>query len=654
MLTLKRSWDNPILKPNKDNLWESEAVFNGCVIKDKNSYHMVYRAVSSPQPVDNTTLNVSTIGYARSRDGINFTDRYQLIKPEHVWEKFGCEDPRITKLDGKYYIFYTALSHYPFDPDGIKVGLAVTSDFKNIEKKYPVTTFNSKAMALFPQRLNGKIAVVLTANTDKPPAKIAIASFDQFSDLYSADFWNKWYQNIDMHLIPLQRDQNDHVEAGAPPIATKYGWLLLYSYIKNYLSHPKIFGIEAVLLDFSDPRRIIGRTKNPILVPDEDYELYGKVPNIVFPTGVLIENDKLHVYYGASDTTCCVASCNLKDLLTEVLSEANLHILSGSQYKLERYEGNPIIKPNPHHPWESKYTLNPAAIEINNKIYIIYRAMGHDETSVFGLAVTSNGLTIEERLNEPIYTPREDFEKKIHEGFSGCEDARITRIGDIIYMSYTSFDGKNATRVSLTEISVADFLNRNWNFSKPVLISPPGIDDKNAGILSEKINDKYVILHRIAPCIWIDAVSSLQFDGNTWLKGDILMAPREDKWDSLKIGIAGPPVKTKDGWLLIYHGLSKQDNMYRLGVALLDLNDPFQIRARLDYPILEPETDYEHGGYRPGTVFSCGAIVRNNQLFVYYGAGDHVIGVAFANLNTLLEEIKEQHNIEKIFKHTML
>lgn len=654
MLILTRSLKNPILKANQDNLWEADSVFNGSVVKDKKIYHMLYRAVSSPQPINDNTINLSTIGHATSKDGVAFEDRYQFIKPEFDWEHYGCEDPRVTKFEGKYYIFYTALSNYPFNADGIKVALAITSNFKTVEEKKPITTFNAKACALFPERINRKVALILTANTDRPPAKICIATADSISDFYSADFWDEWYQNLDMNAVPLQRDMNDHIELGAAPLPTKYGWLIIYSYIKNYHSSNKIFGIEAVLVDSEDPRRIIARSKNPLLTPDEDYELYGKVPNIVFPSSALIENDTLYVYYGSADTTISLAHCKLKDLFTDLLSSAHLHIYSGSKSMLKRYPGNPIIKPNPHNKWESKYTLNPGAMEINKKIHIVYRAMGYDDTSVLGLAVSGNGFTIEERLDKPIYVPREDFEKKFHQGFSGCEDPRITRIDDTIYISYTAFDGKNATRVALSTISADDFYNHKWNFSKPVLITPPGVDDKNAGIFPERIKGKFVILHRIAPCIWIDTVDNLNFDGNIFLKGEILMAPREDKWDSLKIGIAGPPIKTNDGWLLIYHGLSREDNMYRLGVALLDENNPYQIRARLDYPILEPTEDYEHSGYRPGTVFSCGAIVRNNQLLVYYGAGDHVIGVAYIELDSLLSEIKEQHNIEKIFKHAIL
>lgn len=315
MLQLERFSENPILLPNKENAWEAEAAFNGCAIKVGNDFHLVYRAMSAPQSHRGFNMQISSIGCAESKDGIHFKNRRQLIKPEYDWEIFGCEDPRVTKLDGKYYIFYTALSAYPFSPEGIKIGLAITRDFKTIEEKYPVTPFNSKAMAFFPERINGKIAGILTANTDIPPAKIAIALFDEESQIWSRDYWGDWYSSLDAHLVPLQRSPSDHIEVGAPPIKTKHGWLLIYSYIKNYLSSPRSFGIEAVLLDLENPNKVISRTKEPLLVPEEDYELYGNVPNIVFPSGAIINNKKLLIYYGAADTTCCLATVELKALL---------------------------------------------------------------------------------------------------------------------------------------------------------------------------------------------------------------------------------------------------------------------------------------------------------------------------------------------------
>jgi len=647
MIKVKRSQENPILVPNKENSWEAEAVFNGCVIKEGGVFHLVYRAMSS--------FRLSSIGCAESSDGIHFSNRRLLIKPEYKWERFGCEDPRVTKLDDKYFIFYTALSAYPPSPSDIKIGVAITKDFKKVEKKHQVTHFNSKAMALFPEKINGKIAVILTINTDKPPAKIGITFFDNEAQIWSKKYWDNWLPPLDKYTIPLQREANDHIEVGAPPIETKYGWLLIYSYIKNYLSPPRTFGIEAVLLDLENPLKIIGRTKNPLLVPKEEYELSGKVPNAIFPSGALIQDRKLSIYYGAADTTCCLAVVELKELIKEMVSKKQVIVLRNKVkgVKLERYNKNPIIQPKPEHSWESKATFNPAAVYEGGRVHIVYRAMNNKKTSVLGYVSSKDGFQIDERLVEPIYIPREDFEKKAQPGHSGCEDPRITKIGDRFYMCYTACDAKNPTRVALTSIKVEDFLNHRWNWEKPVLISSPGIDDKNACILPEKINGKYAIFHRIHPCIWIDFVDELSFGENknlaspepcfwrnNWIKGSAWFQPRIDKWDSRKIGIGAPPIKTKEGWLLIYHGLSEQDRKYRIGAMLLDLKNPTQVLYRPDYFILEPEEDYEKG--EKNVVFPCGAVVIEDRLFVYYGAADQVVCVASTNLNKLIKKIRNE------------
>ncbi|MDE2590167.1 MAG: glycosidase, partial [Patescibacteria group bacterium] len=110
MATLTRIPENPILTPNPQNEWEKEAVFNGCVAFVDGVYHMVYRALSSKKMQNGVNMEVSSIGYAKSSDGIHFTDRRQIIAPTEDFEIYGCEDPRITYVDGKFYIFYTALS----------------------------------------------------------------------------------------------------------------------------------------------------------------------------------------------------------------------------------------------------------------------------------------------------------------------------------------------------------------------------------------------------------------------------------------------------------------------------------------------------------------------------------------------------------------
>src|SRR3990172_6819962 len=180
-MLIKRSDKNPILKPKKIHSWEAEAVFNGCPIKKGGLSYLVYRALSLPHyhTLAHTNMMVSDIGIGPSKDGIDFHDRNRFIVPEYEWERFGCEDPRITELEGKYYIFYTALSAYPFRADGIKIGVAISKDLHSIQEKHLVTPFNSKGMALFPEKINGQFCVALTVHTDIPPSKICLAFFDK-------------------------------------------------------------------------------------------------------------------------------------------------------------------------------------------------------------------------------------------------------------------------------------------------------------------------------------------------------------------------------------------------------------------------------------------------------------------------------------------
>jgi predicted GH43/DUF377 family glycosyl hydrolase len=635
MSDIKRFEHNPILMPVSENDWEAEAVFNGCPVIHADRIHLLYRAVSSPQTVDGVQMNLSSIGHALSTDGVFWEYRRQLIKPEHEWEKFGCEDPRVTKLGGKFYIFYTALSTYPFRAEGIRIGLAITTDFKRIETKYPVTTFNSKAMALFPGKINNKIAAVLTVNTDKPPARIGLAFFDHEEQIWSPEYWEGWYSFLDDHVLTLKRTPQDHVEVGAPPIRTQHGWLLIYSYIQNYFSPPPTFGIEAVLLDQEDPRKIIARTEKPWLVPEEVYEKYGRVPDIIFPSGALIRGSTLHIYYGAADTTCAVASGKLNTLVEEMLATR------AEKIKLGRFPQNPILEPEPKHAWEAKAVFNPGAIYEEGKVHLVYRAMSEDDTSVLGYASSSDGFTFDERLDKPIYVPREDFEKK------GCEDPRLTKLDDTIYMCYTAFDGESEPRVALTSITISNFLAKRWKWARPVLISPPGKGDKDTAIFPKKFKDKYAILHRVGNSIWLDVVDSLSFKEGNWIKGTIIMSPRWEKPPAEKIGIAAPPIETKAGWLLLYHIVQKKDDklQYNVSATLLDIDNPMHIIARKKAPLLEPEMPYEREGEVANVVFPCGAVVINDQLFVYYGGADKVIGVATITLSELLEGLMLQAEV---------
>lgn len=631
-MIVERSEHNPILAPNNDHSWEAEAVFNGCPVEKDGKTYLLYRALSLPHfhTLARARTRVSDIGIAESRDGIHFEGRRRFIVPEYPFEQFGCEDPRVTNMNGTYYIFYTAISRYPFSADGIKIGLAISNDLKTIEEKHLVTPFNAKAMALFPEKINGKFYAVLTVHTDRPPARICVAAFDRKEDMWSEKYWQRWYKNFEKHALPLQRKPADHIEVGAPPLKTKEGWLLLYSYIRNYFSGGGLFSVEAVLLDRHDPSKIIARTEYPIMTPEEYYERFGMVPNTLFPTGALLKDGFIHLYYGAADTTCCGARIELASLLGEMLEKDKRTIT------LARAKENPILLPDKTHAWEAKAVFNPAALYLDGNVHLLYRAMAEDNTSVFGYARSEDGIHIDERLPDPVYVPREPFEQKGEPGGnSGCEDPRLTKIGDTVYMCYTAFDGRTPPRVALTKISVGNFLKRAWEWDKPVLISPPDLDDKDALVFPKKVRGKYMIVHRIGEDIDFAFSDTLQFDGATWLEEYRWITRRKGWWDSKKVGAAAPPIQTNRGWIMLYHGVS-DESVYRVGAVLLDLRNPTKVIGRTDHPIFEPETPYEKEGQVKNVVFPCGAALRGETLFVYYGGGDSVVGVASTPLRRLL------------------
>jgi predicted GH43/DUF377 family glycosyl hydrolase len=635
MFVVKRSIHNPILVPNRDHHWEEFATFNMSTIKRGKIIYGLYRAISAVDHVASQP-QFSTIGVAESRDGIHFENRRQFITPAEDWDMCGCEDPRTTLFEGTYYTFYTALSQYPFGPDGIKVAVAVSDDLKTVKERHLVTPFNAKAMTLFPERINGKITAIFSAHTDIPPTPVqtSLVQVDRIEELWDSHFWEEWMKNFEDHAINFKRLDSDHTEIGAAPVKTKYGWLLVYSHIQNYGSREPVFGTEAILLDFKDPKKILGRTKGQILAPEEPYEHSGYVPNIVFPTGVIVDKNTMSIYYGAADTTACVAHVYLDDLL------ASIYAPTAPEWKFKRSEQNPILLPVASNQWESKAVFNPAALFLNNKTHILYRALSEDNTSTIGYAISKDGVSIDERLPNPIYVPREDFEnKKISGGNSGCEDPRLTVIKTEIYMCYTAYDGIGLPRVATTKIKVKDFLEKKWNWSKPILITPPGFDDKDTCLLPQKFKQGYLILHRVSNEICSDYLKSLDFGTDIVSKCIHILGPRYNMWDSAKVGITAPPYKTRYGWLMLYHGVSHTHGTYRVGAVLLDLKDPNIILARSSDPIFEPEEPYEREGIVNNVVFPCGMIVRKGTVYIYYGGGDKVVGVATMKLSTILDAL---------------
>ena len=641
MPVAKRLNENPFLLPGQESDWDACAAFNPSLVKQNADFHLFYRAQSRQTRHLGELLSLSSIGHSKGTDGIHFKQRRPLLVPDQCWDKFGCEDPRATLINDRFYIFYTALSCFPFEATGIRVGLAICDKHCELIEKHPVTPFNAKAMTLFPEKINNQFAALLTVHTDLPPAKIALALFDDEQQIWSESYWEEWYSNLDSHVIPLLKSHKDHLEVGAAPIKTDKGWLVVYSYITHYFTSDRAFSIEAVLLDLDDPLKVIGRTATPILVPEEEYELVGDVKNVIFPSSALLQEQNLYIYYGAADTSCCAAYLPLQQLLNEMISKKVGSFIVSKSLKqgFYRYSGNPIIMPRAEYSWEAKATFNPAAIYAKGKFHLVYRAMSLNNTSVLGYASSIDGTRIEQRPSSPIYQPRAPFEQKLRPGNSGCEDPRITLMGNILYMFYTAFDGYTP-RVAYTQILLDDFVNQRWHWSDPKVITPPGIDDKDACILPKKINGKYIIFHRIDGYICINSVNSLDFGEGHWLRNDdSVISPRKTYWDNKKFGIAAPPLETRFGWLLFFHRISTPGDIYKIEALLLKLDDPKQVIAETDAVLLEPEAEYEKQNQVHNVVFPCGAVLHHEQVYLFYGGADQVVGVATMSLEAIFKRL---------------
>ncbi len=337
-------------------------------------------------------------------------------------------------------------------------------------------------------------------------------------------------------------------------------------------------------------------------------------------------------------------------------------------FAMERSQENPIIQPDRTHCWENCATFNAAALYLNWKVHFIYRAIGEAGMSVLGYASSRDGVHIDERLSDPVYRPTEPFEFRNDKnewvvfdyasgggGWGGCEDPRLACIDDKIYMTYTAFNGVEAPGVALTSIKAKDFLNKKWRWKKPILISPRGQINKNWVVFPEKINGQYAILHSISPDIGIDYFDDLNFDKNISINSQYGPSLRNGCWDNQLRGVGPTPIKTADGWLILYHAMDKNDpNKYKLGAMMLDYKNPTKILYSAINPILEPNAYYENHGYKCGVIYACGAVIIDDRLFVYYGGADKVTCVATVQMCDFLEQLKNCRMIRSAIAMNMV
>ncbi len=285
----------------------------------------------------------------------------------------------------------------------------------------------------------------------------------------------------------------------------------------------------------------------------------------------------------------------------------------------KRYPGNPILLPNPFHEWEALNVFNCAVIQHNDLWHMFYRAQGVARKSSIGYAVSTDGLNWS-RLDKPVLTHGARYETR------GVEDPRVTEIDGVFYMTYTGYS-THGTRASIAKsTNLIDWTR--------VCVALPDEDNKDHALFPEKINGRYCMFHRREPGIWLCYSDDLIH----WDTHRRVFGPRPG-WEARKVGISGPPIKTPDGWLLVYHGVDEAQ-FYRQGLALLALDDPTRVLARPAGFVLEPQEAWEYVGDVPNVVFSCATLRVDDELWIYYGGADRVIGQASCSFDEAMAFLK--------------
>ena len=296
---------------------------------------------------------------------------------------------------------------------------------------------------------------------------------------------------------------------------------------------------------------------------------------------------------------------------------------------IKRYEDNPILTKDDV-PYPVVTVHNAAVTKYNNKYIMVFRSHLHNGRSILGLAESENGYYF--RVHEtPFMAPSKEGIFREYEEY-GVEDPRIIFIDGEYLITYSAYS-RHGVRIGLAKTKDFKTVERYSLITEA--------DYRNTVIFPEKFNGLYARLDRphseISPwSIWISYSPDLKF----WGESKLIMKPMQYHWDEMKIGPGAPPIKTDKGWLNIYHGVfpTMDGSVYRLGVALHDLEDPSIINGISDDWILQPEEPYEITGYVHNVVFTCGAVPENDgTVKIYWGGADTVMNVGTANINELVD-----------------
>jgi predicted GH43/DUF377 family glycosyl hydrolase len=302
---------------------------------------------------------------------------------------------------------------------------------------------------------------------------------------------------------------------------------------------------------------------------------------------------------------------------------------------LQRHPANPLLLPDPASDWETHNVFNPSVIYHAGLFHMHYRAQGLDWISRIGYAVSTDGVDWN-RLRRPVLEPHNNADAR------GVEDPRVTEIDGRFYMCYTAYGSGPMGQGAPTHAGgwITPMIAQSDNLISWQDIGPlvRGEDNKDHVLFPRRIRGRYVSLHRRPPQVWLAESDDLVHWPEDRMRP--IFGPRPDNgWDERRVGGNGVPIETEHGWLMLYHAYNYQ-HVYRLGVCLLDLDDPSRVLGRPAAFIFEPEEQWEIRGDVPAVVFSCANPVVNDTVHVYYGGADHVIGLATCALSDLLDHAR--------------
>jgi len=297
----------------------------------------------------------------------------------------------------------------------------------------------------------------------------------------------------------------------------------------------------------------------------------------------------------------------------------------------KRYAGNPILTPEIW-PYPANAVMNPGAIKLNNETLLLVRVEDMRGFSHLTVARSSDGFT--NWQIDP--APTLEADETSGEERWGLEDPRIIWLEEQkqFGITYTSF-GEGGPVVSLV-------ITKNFKtFARLGALLPP--EDKDACMFPRRFKGRFALIHR--PIVRGEAHMWISFspDLKHWGDHRLLIRTRAAYWDCHRVGLACQPIETPHGWMIFYHGVraTASGSIYRLGLALLDLNEPWKVRRRSDEWVLGPREIYERLGDVGGVVFPTGVTIskETDQLNLYYGAADRTVAVATAGLSDCIDYI---------------